>query len=111
MPLTGSVTGYVNYSFQNITLSGLFNESNDQVGNDKMTLGLEWHGQEEFNAQELAEWKFNGTAAGLTRSAGPLTFVTLYDAGHMVSVTFAFSKDDTLLWTALTCFGLRAGSV
>ncbi|KAK7690229.1 hypothetical protein QCA50_006882 [Cerrena zonata] len=54
------------------------------LGNDRMSLGLEWYGKEAFNAQELSEWQFNGTAAGLTRSAGPLTFATIYDAGHMV---------------------------
>lgn len=49
-----------------------------------MTLHLDWTGKAEFNSQPLEEWKFNGSAAGLTRSAGPLTFATIYDAGHMV---------------------------
>ncbi|KAI0071137.1 serine carboxypeptidase [Panus rudis PR-1116 ss-1] len=54
------------------------------VGNERMTLSLEWNDQEAFVSQPLAEWKVNGTAAGLTRSAGPLTFATIYGAGHMV---------------------------
>ncbi|KAI0069950.1 serine carboxypeptidase [Panus rudis PR-1116 ss-1] len=53
------------------------------VGNERMTLGLEWTHQDRFNAQSLREWKINGTAAGVTRSAGPLTFTTIYGAGHM----------------------------
>lgn len=61
-----------------------------QVGNDRMTLALEWAGKEAFNAQHLREWQFNGTSAGLTRKAGPLTFATIYDAGHMVSFAPGF---------------------
>lgn len=54
------------------------------VGNDRMTLGLEWTGQETFVSQPLKEWKVDGEIAGLTRNAGPLTFLTLDGAGHMV---------------------------
>ncbi|OCH89475.1 serine carboxypeptidase [Obba rivulosa] len=54
------------------------------VGNERMTLGLEWTGQAAFVAQPLREWEVNGTAAGLTRSAGPFTFATIFGAGHMV---------------------------
>ncbi|KAH9842997.1 Alpha/Beta hydrolase protein [Rhodofomes roseus] len=54
------------------------------VGNERMTLNMQWTGQAEFAAQPLREWKVDGTVAGLTRSAGPLTFVTVYGAGHMV---------------------------
>ncbi|KIP08636.1 hypothetical protein PHLGIDRAFT_126931 [Phlebiopsis gigantea 11061_1 CR5-6] len=53
------------------------------VGNERMTLALEWTGQDEFAAQPLREWKVGGQKAGLTRSAGPLTFVTIDGAGHM----------------------------
>lgn len=49
-----------------------------------MTLALEWTGQEEFTSQPLREWMVDGAVAGLTRSAGPFTFVTLDGAGHMV---------------------------
>ncbi|PCH38418.1 serine carboxypeptidase [Wolfiporia cocos MD-104 SS10] len=54
------------------------------VANDKMTRSIEWSGQAEFVAQPLREWEVAGAAAGVTRSAGPLTFATVYGAGHMV---------------------------
>ncbi|KZT70196.1 serine carboxypeptidase [Daedalea quercina L-15889] len=54
------------------------------IGNERMTLNLEWTGQSEFVAQPLREWKVDGAVAGLTRSVGPLTFATIYGAGHMV---------------------------
>ncbi|TCD62229.1 hypothetical protein EIP91_007208 [Steccherinum ochraceum] len=54
------------------------------VGNEKMTLGLEWSGQTAFQAQPLREWTVKGSPAGVTRNAGSLTFATIYGAGHMV---------------------------
>ncbi|KAL6307995.1 serine carboxypeptidase [Sparassis latifolia] len=54
------------------------------VGNERMTLALEWTGQKDFTSKPLTEWSVNGKVAGLTRSSGPLTFVTIYGAGHMV---------------------------
>ncbi|KAI0069949.1 serine carboxypeptidase [Panus rudis PR-1116 ss-1] len=54
------------------------------VGIERMTLELEWSLSSEFAAQPLRDWKVNGTAAGMTRSAGPLTFATVYGAGHLV---------------------------
>jgi len=54
------------------------------VGNDRMTLALDWTGKERFSSQPLTPWEVDGKVAGLTRSAGPLTFVTIEGAGHMV---------------------------
>jgi len=54
------------------------------VGNEKMTLSLEWTQQAEFQAQPLSDWIVDGQAAGVTRSVGPLTFATIYGAGHLV---------------------------
>ncbi|CCM00613.1 uncharacterized protein FIBRA_02649 [Fibroporia radiculosa] len=53
------------------------------VGNDRMVQGMEWTGQQAFVDQPLREWSVDGQVAGLTRSAGPLTFLTLDNAGHM----------------------------
>ena len=49
-----------------------------------MTLELEWTGQKEFVSKPLRDWKIGDRAVGVTRSAGPLTFVTIAGAGHMV---------------------------
>ncbi|OSX56451.1 hypothetical protein POSPLADRAFT_1160107 [Postia placenta MAD-698-R-SB12] len=54
------------------------------VGNERMTLALEWSGQQDFAAEPLRGWKVDGDFVGLTRTAGPLTFVTIDGAGHMV---------------------------
>jgi carboxypeptidase C (cathepsin A) len=54
------------------------------VGNERWTLAVEWSGHEEFVKEELREWVVDGKKAGLVRSKGGLTFVTVDAAGHMV---------------------------
>ena len=49
-----------------------------------MTLKLEWTQQETFASQPLLEWFVDGEVAGKTRRAGPLTYATIKDAGHLV---------------------------
>ena len=50
-----------------------------------MLMDLEWTGQSAFVGEPLREWTaVDGSVAGLTRSAGNLTFATIYGAGHMV---------------------------
>ena len=50
-----------------------------------MTLNLEWTGQEAFKSQALRDWTIGDHKVGVTRSAGPLTVVTIDGAGHMVT--------------------------
>jgi len=49
------------------------------LGNKAWTYKLEWSGSEEFKAAEEHEWK----TGGMARSAKGLTFMQVYDAGHM----------------------------
>ena len=56
------------------------------MGNEAMTLGLEWTKKDEFRREPLHVWTIKGNKiAGLTRSGGGLTFATIVGAGHMVS--------------------------
>lgn len=56
-----------------------------QIGNERMTLALEWTQQEAYRNEPLTEWLVDGKPAGLTRSGGGLTFATIAGAGHLVS--------------------------
>lgn len=56
-----------------------------QIGNERMTLALEWTQQEAYRSEPLTEWLVDGKPAGLTRSGGGLTFATIAGAGHLVS--------------------------
>jgi len=51
------------------------------MGNRAWTLKLDWKHKDEFNAAEEHDWN---DGAGLARTAGGLTFLQVYDAGHMV---------------------------
>lgn len=50
------------------------------LGNKAWTLGLDWQHKDDFNAADEHEWK----GMGLARTADGLTFLQVYDAGHMV---------------------------
>lgn len=55
------------------------------LGNQAWTLGLEWPHKEEFNDAEPHEWGGDETKPyGMARSSNGLTFLQVYDAGHMV---------------------------
>ena len=51
------------------------------LGNQAWTLGLDWKGGDDFRNAEQHDW---ADGSGLARSHGPLTFLQVYDAGHMV---------------------------
>lgn len=51
------------------------------LGNQAWTYELNWKGGKEFQSAEPHDWHDNG---GLARSSGGLTFLQVYDGGHMV---------------------------
>lgn len=54
------------------------------LGNQAWVKALEWAGKDEFNKATPSAWKVDGKSAGLERKYGPLTFLQVFDAGHMV---------------------------
>lgn len=50
------------------------------LGNRAWVLGLEWSGKDDFNSAEEHDWK----GKGLARTAKGLTWLQVFDAGHMV---------------------------
>lgn len=55
------------------------------IGNKHWVLNLDWHGSEKFNQQPDAVYKDEkGEDIGLMRSYGGLSFLQVYQAGHMV---------------------------
>ena len=48
------------------------------------TDALDWKYQEDFAAATLQPWYVDGVHAGQKKSYGGLTFLRVYDAGHMV---------------------------
>lgn len=54
-----------------------------QVGNERMTLSLEWSGQKSFISQPMHNWLVDGKIVGKARSWKGLTYATIDGAGHM----------------------------
>lgn len=45
---------------------------------------MEWSGQKDFVAASTIPFTLDGADAGLAKSHGPLTFLKVHNAGHMV---------------------------
>ncbi|RKP05913.1 Alpha/Beta hydrolase protein [Thamnocephalis sphaerospora] len=54
------------------------------MGNKAWTIEMEWAGKSKFSATKDQPWTVDGIDAGEVREVGPLTFLRVYKAGHMV---------------------------
>ncbi|PNY08099.1 serine carboxypeptidase 49-like protein [Trifolium pratense] len=54
------------------------------LGNSRWVHAMKWSGQKEFVASPDAPFIVNGSEAGLLKNYGPLSFLKVHDAGHMV---------------------------
>ncbi|KAI3723536.1 hypothetical protein L2E82_35179 [Cichorium intybus] len=54
------------------------------LGNSRWVQAMEWSGTKEFGASPELLFKVSGSEAGLLKTYGPLSFLKVHDAGHMV---------------------------
>ncbi|KAL9322735.1 hypothetical protein ACSQ67_010788 [Phaseolus vulgaris] len=54
------------------------------LGNSRWVQAMQWSGQKEFGASGTVPFLVEGAEAGLLKSHGPLAFLKVYEAGHMV---------------------------
>ncbi|OMP02416.1 Peptidase S10, serine carboxypeptidase [Corchorus olitorius] len=54
------------------------------LGNSKWVHAMKWSGQKEFGAAPTVPFLVDGSEAGKLKSHGPLAFLKVHDAGHMV---------------------------
>ncbi|TVU19121.1 hypothetical protein EJB05_35255 [Eragrostis curvula] len=54
------------------------------LGNFRWVNSMVWSGQQNFSEASMLPFKINGKEAGLLKSYGPLSFLKVHDAGHMV---------------------------
>ena len=56
------------------------------IGNKAWTIALDWPSHDAFDAAPDTPWAaaVSENAAGLARAAGGLTFLQVYEAGHLV---------------------------
>jgi carboxypeptidase C (cathepsin A) len=77
---------------------GLFDWIDGVFSNEQWILDLDWSGKEKYNAGDRNRWELDGELVGFTRNYGPLTQVTVRNAGHSVPLTqpaaaFALARD------------------
>lgn len=54
------------------------------LGNSNWVHAMEWSGQKQFGTSATVPFAVDGAQAGLMKSHGPLTFLKVHNAGHMV---------------------------
>uniref|UniRef100_A0A6V7QU96 Carboxypeptidase n=1 Tax=Ananas comosus var. bracteatus TaxID=296719 RepID=A0A6V7QU96_ANACO len=54
------------------------------LGNFRWVNSMEWSGQKTFAESPMAPFTVDGKKAGLIKAYGPLSFLKVHDAGHMV---------------------------
>ncbi|KAE8652007.1 hypothetical protein Csa_021698 [Cucumis sativus] len=54
------------------------------TGNSRWVHAMQWSGKEEFVASPKVPFLVDGSEAGLLKRHGPLSFLKVHDAGHMV---------------------------
>ncbi|CAJ1967721.1 unnamed protein product [Sphenostylis stenocarpa] len=54
------------------------------LGNSRWVHAMEWSGKREFTTSLEVPFVVDGSEAGLLKSYGPLSFLKVHDAGHMV---------------------------
>ncbi|KAF6140298.1 hypothetical protein GIB67_000346, partial [Kingdonia uniflora] len=54
------------------------------LGNSRWVQAMEWSGQQEFVASDSVPFLVDGAEAGELKTYGPLSFLKVHDAGHMV---------------------------
>ncbi|KAL9994748.1 putative carboxypeptidase C [Helianthus debilis subsp. tardiflorus] len=54
------------------------------LGNSRWVHAMEWSGQKQFGAAPDVPFEVDGSEAGLFKTHGPLSFLKVHDAGHMV---------------------------
>ncbi|CAL5024503.1 unnamed protein product [Urochloa decumbens] len=54
------------------------------LGNSRWVHSMEWSGQKDFVSSSESSFVVDGAEAGVLKSHGPLSFLKVHDAGHMV---------------------------
>ncbi|XP_041996822.1 serine carboxypeptidase-like [Salvia splendens] len=54
------------------------------LGNSRWVHAMQWSGQNDFESSPEVPFQVDGSDAGLLTSYGPLSFLKVHDAGHMV---------------------------
>lgn len=82
----------------------LATDSGNWIGNKRWVDTLKWSQRESFDAAPEERWEIDGSVAGSIKEWGPLSFVKLFNAGHMVGLPPHLSPHGNLLLESLAAW-------
>jgi len=82
--LQSSVVNLINKKVKVLVYSGDKDFICNWRGGEAWTNSLEWEKSNEFKNKSYAKWNLNGKSVGEYKNVENLTFLRVYDAGHMV---------------------------
>lgn len=83
-PFQGFITELLDKGYPVLIYAGDKDFICNWLGNHAWTDNLDWIMAPSYREEVLKTWKVNGENAGEAKSFGGLTFLRVYDAGHMV---------------------------
>ena len=86
VPSQHYVAGLLERGVRVLIYSGTYDWQCNWVASRLWLEELEWTGAAAYRAQGFRDWVVGGHTAGQVKSAGLLTFATVFGAGHMMSV-------------------------
>ena len=84
-PTKGYVAALLERGIKVLIYVGSYDWICNWVGNERLSLALEWTGKDAFGAAPLRDFEVDGSIAGRARSFGAFTALTVDGAGHSVS--------------------------
>ncbi|EKM59597.1 uncharacterized protein PHACADRAFT_250197 [Phanerochaete carnosa HHB-10118-sp] len=84
VPSQHYVAGLLERSIRMLIYAGTYDWQCNWVANKLWVDKLEWTGKDAYDIAGWRDWLVDGHKAGETKAAGPLTFATVREAGHMV---------------------------
>jgi serine carboxypeptidase-like clade 4 len=82
------------------------------LGNSRWVTAMDWSGQIEYAKADWKKFEVDGEEAGLTTGYGPLQFLKVHDAGHMVPMDQPKSSLEMLYrWTRGKSLGDKISDV
>ncbi|KAJ4834644.1 Serine carboxypeptidase-like 49 [Turnera subulata] len=82
--LEAGIPGLINDGIKLLVYAGEYDLICNWLGNSRWVHAMEWSGQKQFVAAPEVPFQVDGSEAGVLKTYGPVAFLKVHDAGHMV---------------------------
>lgn len=87
--VTGELASSLDAGVPTLYYSGNQDAICNYAGTERLLHALDWTGADDWRAAPRFVWQSHGAPAGFAKAHGPLTFLVVEDAGHMVPMVRA----------------------